>query len=315
MVMNMKYPSLVTSYHSPDLDGTGGAIAYAELLTAQGKESLVGLSGTIHPEARHILERFSIPTPSEIDPREAKEIILIDTSFVQDNDPRLPLERVIEIIDHRSLHEGHRFPNAHLQIELVGAAATLVAERWKRAGKIPSQESAILLYAAIASNTVNWKATVTTPRDHAMAAWLRSIATIPTDLVSTMFEYKSDLAGDKLRSTLFNDFAWKNIRGKEMGIAQLEILRAEELIRSRTTDLALILKDLLETYPADEAFVSAIDLEKEENWFFTTDKELQRLLSAALKVTFVDDIAHHPGILMRKQIGPLLRAWCAESPV
>lgn len=310
----MKYPLLVTSYNSPDLDGTGGVIAYAELLASQGRQVVAGLSGTLHPEAQHILERLSISTPPEIDPRTAKEIVLIDTSIIQENDLRLPLDRVIEIIDHRSLHEGHRFPNAKLQIELVGAAATLVAERWHAAKKVPSQESAILLYAAIASNTVNWKATVTTPRDHAMATWLTSIADIPSDLVQTMFEYKSELSGDKLHSTIFNDFSWKEVGGKELGIAQLEILHAEALIRSRANDLAIIVKELREAHPIHEAFVSAIDIEKEENWFFATDKELQTLLSAALNITFIDNIAHRPGILMRKQIGPMLRAWHTKQP-
>lgn len=274
---------------------------------------MTGLSGSIHPEARHILERFSIPTPPEINPEEAKEIVLIDTSIIRDNDPRISLERVIEVIDHRHTEDAHRFPNAKLQIELIGAAATLVAERWQATPHLPSRESAILLYAGIASNTANWKSSVTTPRDHAMAAWLKSVADIPADLVTTMFQSKSDLTGEKLRDTIFNDFAWRSVGDKITGIAQLEILDAEQLIRSRTNDLSTILQELLSAHAIDNAFVSAIDLGRGENWFFVPDKELQQLLSGALRVTFVDDIARHPHILMRKQLGPILRNWHADQ--
>src|SRR5688572_30924462 len=40
-----------------------------------------------------------------------------------------------------------------IDIEPVGAAATLIAERFRRAGRTPSPHSITLLYAAVMSNT------------------------------------------------------------------------------------------------------------------------------------------------------------------
>ncbi len=312
-MLAMRYPLLVTSYVNPDLDGTAGVIAYTEFLKAQGKEAVATLTGNIHSEAKHILERFQITPPPELDPNQAETLILIDTSIPSEQDSRLPLDRVIEIIDHRALHEGHLYPKANLQIELVGAAATLVAERLLIAKHIPSRESAILLYAAIASNTVNFKASVTTERDHAMARWLQSITDIPKDLITLMFASKSDMSGENLRTSMEGDFCWRNVNGREIGIAQLEILSAQEVARTRHDDIIQILNDLKNRQPAHEAFLSIIDLMEEKTVFVVPDQAMREVLAKALQIAFKDTIAIRDNVLMRKQIGPILKDWYLQN--
>lgn len=309
----MRYPLLITSYVNPDLDGTAGVIAYAEFLKAQGQKATAMLTGAIHPEAQHVLERFNISAPSELDPREARDLILIDTSIPKEQDPRLPLDRVREIIDHRTLHEGHLYPNATLQIELVGAAATLVAERLHASRYIPSYTSIALLYAAIASNTINFKASVTTKRDHAMANWLRSIADIPQDLIETMFASKSDMSGEKLRQGMEGDFSWRAVNGQEIGIAQLEILSAETVARTRHDEILQILDTLKKDNSVHDAFLSLIDVMEGKTIFVVPNPTLRDVLTKALHVDFVDTIAIRDSILMRKQIGPILKDWYAQQ--
>ena len=72
------------------------------------------------------------------------QIILVDASEVKAI-PAVPPSQVIEIIDHRKIHEADKFSNAKVQIELVGAAATLVAERFYKEKVELSKESASLL--------------------------------------------------------------------------------------------------------------------------------------------------------------------------
>ena len=54
-------------------------------------------------------------------------------------------------------------------------------------------------------------------------------------------------------------------------------------------------------------FLTAIDVEKASNDFVATDSETQQLVEKALHVVFIDNTAHQEGILMRKQITPLLK--------
>lgn len=284
---------------------------YAELLRAQGRKATAGVMGTPHAEAQHVAERFQISLPTEVDPQDFKEIILVDTSTVTDQDSRLPIERVVEIIDHRQLHEGAKFPNAKLQIELVGSAATLIVERFRQANIIPSRDAAHLLYGAIASNTVNFKANVTTERDHQAAAWLRTLYPIPDDFIAVMFQAKSNLEGSALHNTLASDFSFREVAGRNIGIGQLEVVEAKHLVETRYQDLLKSLAYLKKTHPmVDTFFVSVIDVVDGYNTFLVPNKEIQKELTAFLGVTFDErGIGYRPGIIMRKEIRPLWVAW------
>lgn len=308
-------PLLVTSYPNPDLDGIACMVGYAELLRIQGREATAGIVGTPHAEAQHVAERFHIRLPTEVDPRNFEEIVLVDTSTLTDQDPRLPIERVVEIIDHRQLHEGQKFPNATLQIELVGSAATLIVERFRQANIIPSREAAHLLYGAIASNTVNFKANVTTERDHQAAAWLRTLYPIPDDFIAVMFQAKSNLEGSALHETLVGDSSFREVGGRKIGIGQLEVVDAKHLVETRHQDLLKSLIYLKETHPmVDTFFVSVIDVVNGYNIFLVPDKETQDELIAFLGVTFDErGIGYRPGIIMRKEIRPLWMAWLGRK--
>ena len=306
---------LVTSYRDPDLDGTACAFGYAELLNRQGRNAVAAVLGTPHLEARHVGERFAIPLPPNLDPSPFEEIVLVDTSMLAEQDPRLPTDRVIEIIDHRKLHEGEKFPHALLQIELVGSAATLIVERFQQADIVPNREAACLLFGAIASNTVNFKANVTTDRDRRAAAWLSSLYPMPDDFIPVMFVAKSQLEGKALEETLVGDFSYREIAGKNIAIGQLEVVGAKQLFETRRDDLLKTLDRLHITYPmVDQQFISAIDVIDGYNLFLAPDQDVREALAAILGVTFDEyHVAYRPGILMRKEIGPLWKEWVANG--
>lgn len=311
MVESMDTPLLVTSYRDPDLDGVACSVAYAECLRAQGQEAVATILGIPHLEARQVAKRFGIALPSEVDPRAYEKIVLVDTSVVMDQDAHLPLERVVEIIDHRALHEAEKFRNAKTQIELVGSAATLVAERFAQANLCPSEASTFLLFGAIASNTINFQAQVTTERDRNMATWLRSLYAIPEDFVEVMFREKSHLEGPALKETLLGDFSYRTFGDLVVGIGQLEIIQARELIEARREELLTIIHELRLAYPqANRVFISVIDVVRGENIFLVPEADVRAILGEILDVTFDEQcIARRTGILMRKEIGPLWKTW------
>lgn len=124
------------------------------------------------------------------------QVILVDTDEVDGiND-----NKIIEVIDHRKIHNVDRLKNLkRKQIELVGACATLIAEKFYK-GKIePSQESAALLYSAIVSNTINFQGRVTTVRDRAMFQWLEGFIDIDNNYIEEMFKAKSNLGDRSLK--------------------------------------------------------------------------------------------------------------------
>ncbi len=305
----MSSPTLITTYVNPDLDGVAGITAYAEFLQKTGQNAVIGTIDELSDETKYVLDRFKFEYPTPIlNSDDFDEVILVDTSDLNGLEGKIAPEKVIEIIDHRKVHEADKFPNAKkIQIELVGAAATLVAEKFMEKPMAISQKSAILICAAIISNTHNFKGSVTTDRDRKAFAWLNQFAKLPENLWREMFLAKSDLSGDKLAETIRKEFTWFVMGDKKVGIAQLEVLEAKKLLEKRDAEILQILEQTKKNMALDLIFQNTVAIEEEKNYFVASDDQAQKLLEKVFGVEFIEDIAEKPGLMMRKQIVPLLK--------
>ena len=299
---------LITSYVNPDIDGVAGAIAYSEFLEKNGVVGTVGVMGEIHDEAKYVLDLFCFEYPPIIiNSKNFDEVVLIDTSDLNGDEGNIEVEKVIEIIDHRKIHEADKFPNAKIQIELVGSAATLIAEKFIKNNIEISKKSATLILSAIISNTFNFKGGVTTDRDRTVAEYLNGIARLPDDFWKKLFEAKSDLSGEKLFNRITGDLASYSICNKKFSIAQLEIIGAKKLVKERSNEIIEILNKTKNEMNLDFIFMSIVDLEEEKNYFITDDENTKDLIKKILNVNFDGNIAEREGLIMRKQISPLLK--------
>lgn len=306
--MTTEKPILLTCYVDHDLDGTAGAIAYAEYLNKTGLNAVVGIIGSPHDEARFVLNRFGFTYPNSISNSDNfDKIILVDCSDLNGLEGKILPEKVIEIIDHRKIHEAHKFPNAKVQIELVGAAATLVAEKFMQNDVDISKESAILLLSAVISNTLNFKGSVTTERDKKVADWLNKVAGLSQDYWKELFIAKSDLSGDKLSERIAGDLAWFTFGNKKIGIAQIEMIGGRKLVAERIKEITESLQKIKEERGFDYLFLNIIELEECFNILVVGDDNTKNLLEKVLAVKFLTDWAERPNLIMRKQIVPLLK--------
>jgi manganese-dependent inorganic pyrophosphatase len=301
-------PILITGYVNPDLDAVAGTIAYSEFLNKTGRNSIVGLIGEPHDEAKYILDNYHIEYPQIIPNADNfDEVILVDASDLIGIEGKIAPEKVIEIIDHRKVHEADKFPNAKVQIELVGSASTLVAEKFIQNGIEISKESAILLCGAITSNTLNFKGGVTTDRDRVAFEYLNKIAQLPLDFSKELFKSKSDLSGDKLKERILGDLAWFNMGNKKVSVAQIEMVGAEKLIEERSNEIMNIIEETKNEMQLDIIFMNIIELDECKNYFVSNDRETQKLLEKILDIKFNGSVAERPNLIMRKQIVPLLK--------
>jgi hypothetical protein len=68
-----------------------------------------------------VLDKFNISALEK-----AEEVVSnVGASDLRWLSEKIQLEKVVEIIDHRKIHEADKFLNAKAKIELVGSAATL----------------------------------------------------------------------------------------------------------------------------------------------------------------------------------------------
>ena len=299
---------LITSYVNPDIDGVAGVVAYSEFLQKSGIDNSIGVMGNIHDEAKYVLDRFNFEYPLIIlNSKDFDEVVLVDTSDLNGVEGNIELEKVIEIIDHRTIHEAEKFSNAKVQIELVGSASTLVAEKFIQNNVDISKESAILLCGAIISNTLNFKGGVTTNRDKDAFEYLNKIAQLPSSFSKELFGAKSDLSGDKLKERILGDLAWFNMGNKKVSIAQIEMVGAEKLIKERLNEIIEILDNIKKDMELDVIFLNTIELEECKNFFITNNIETQKLLEKILSIKFNGSVAEKNNLIMRKQIVPLLK--------
>ena len=307
---NNKIRILVTPCKDPDLDGTACAYAYAEFLRKTSMDEVIGaISGSIHREAQFVFKTFNI-SPMDDAEKEIKncnKIIIVDASDLRSLSDKIDPKKVMRVIDHRIVNDSHLFPNAKLQIEPVGSAATLIAEKFFNAQIQISRESAALLFSAIISNTINFQARVTTSRDRKMASWLKSKSILPADYIHNMFTSKSNIGGS-LEEVFYSDFATFSFNKTKLGIAQLEIIRVDSFVDKNLEQIIETLEKIKKEKGLNLILLSAIDLEKGFNKFVAIDKETEKvLLSSVHKTKFIRGIAKRDGIIMRKELAPLIK--------
>ena len=140
-----------------------------------------------------------------------------------------------------------------------------------------------------------------------MASWLAPQAHLPSTFVHDMFVFKSQFS-DTLRKILFDDLAIAVFAGKRVGICQLEIVELSVFVRKNKHELLQALRDISVQEKLDYTMLTCIDVEKAFNVFITADELSQKLLEQALDIRLENNHALRSGVLMRKEIGPRMKA-------
>ena len=138
---------VVISYNKPDIDGVSCMYAYSELLNKIGEKANYYVWNEPKQEVKIVCDLFGIELGGlkEEDIALDDQLISVDVNGIEQLPKFVTPERIIEIIDHHGPSRSlPTYINASIQIERLGAAATLIAEKYKNAGIIPSRE--VLFY-------------------------------------------------------------------------------------------------------------------------------------------------------------------------
>lgn len=300
---------LVTDAPDPDLDGVACLYAYSEYLNQTGINSIPMIFGVPQEESGFIMAKLGLKIKNADDIElDFEKIILVDTSGPQWQSKKINLNKVVEIIDHRQFDNTGAFPNAKLQIELVGSCATLIAEKFRSKNIVPSEKSAILLYLAIVSNTINFKNKITTDRDVDAAKWLRNLYNISDKIIHEMFAFKSDVK-QTIREIFQSQIGCHEFAGKKVSTYQLEIIGVQKFVDDHLDEIKRELINLSRDEKYDYTLFTLVDIENGNNTFVVADKNTDELVSNALGVIFSNGVAHYPHVIMRKEILPKLKSF------
>ena len=304
---------IVTSYEEPDLDGVSSMYAYAEYLNKIGISSDYYIKGTPKKEVGIVCDLFGIELGGRSEILEKQEAVLVDTNNFEEA-PFLKPEQVVEIIDHHSKSEScDKCINAKIQIERLGAVATLIAEKFKENNIPISRESAILLYYGIISNSINLKASITSEKDINMAGWLeKQCDEITKEKIAEIFTLKSKVEDSELRKEMEAEVVL-NYDGNRMTVAQLEIANMEEFLTQKQDKVIAILNQIREEKGLDYIFINCVDILNGFNIVLTIDDDTKKLLEKKLGYSFESGRCKFDRVIQRKDITKAIRESLKED--
>lgn len=297
---------LITPKTDPDLDGVACAIAFAELMMAGGRDGAAYIAGRPDAEARFVLAHLGWRATNP--PTENAEFVLVDASDLVGMPPEVTATNVVEVIDHRFPHAADLFERAAVQVEAVGAAATLIAERFVAAKIAPSRQSGTLLQAAIYSNTQALRGSVTTARDQAAAAWLADRWPLhdgdsptppgPQTLANSgflqgQFAARGAEIREDLEAALQREMKTFAHPAGEFMISQLELPGAFELFEQVAGHLRAFDR---------RTMVNLVDPVRAESAVVAVDSSFAAWLSDQVGLEFAGSVAISPRAMLRKQI-------------
>ena len=303
VIDSMKAIVVTTGQAFADIDAVGCAIAYAELLKAEGKAAEVVLPGTLNNSVSDSvrawgLEYVTSPTTSEA------EYVLVDVSDPEHIANCAKGGTVTEVYDHHPGYEQYwqEKIGGHSHIEPIGAAATLIWEEWKKRGQAEKicDKSAKILAVAILSNTLNFGAIITNERDRVAFAELQAIAPLTDEWIAQYFTEQEQTVIKDVHHSIVSDtkvFVPPTLPFT-LTIGQLELWDGSAFLKTNTEAI----ESALTSFGHEHWIMSIPSLSEKKNHFYTKSEEVKNLFSHGLGITFDGDLATSPRLWLRKEI-------------
>jgi len=285
----------VFPYVNPDTDGVCTAIALNRLNTSY----IPVFFGELDTETQYVLRTFNVDFPKKVTKIENDALIaIVDTHHIAQLPDNINYENVVEIVDHHPTGDAHKFPNAIIQNEKVGAACTLIVERMKKNGFIPSREIAGIMGYAIISNTLNFTAPSTSARDKEALNWLKSYCEFTENVTIGMFKARSNFLTIPTEELVRKNTKLFEFDRNKIGICQLEMVGVNKLLEREDFSQELI--KYKEGKKCDYFIFSGVDIYERQTAIKVIDDASKKLINKSMNFEFINDISVVNQILLRK---------------
>lgn len=282
-----------------DIDGLACVIAYKEIPEIT---PIAVIKGPLNSSITAKIRTWNLDFQENI-PAGDNEFVVVDVSE-KDNFPYfVKPEKVIEIYDHHFGFEKlwQEKLGEKAKIEPVGACATLIWEEFKKRcpEKKISSVAANLLYTAIASNTLNFQASVTTERDKKAFEELKDFIDLPNDWIVQYYrDQEADIYGNP-GTAVGNDTKIQTIRGQTCAVGEIGLWHSKEFIESHLSQIEATLSGL----NASCWFFTSPSISEGKNYIFTKDQSIKDLLASVIPIEFGStDIGVTQKLWLRKEI-------------
>ena len=225
----------VVGHKSPDTDSVAAAIAYAALMKAKGEDFVPAVSGKLNPESEVVLKQFGFPTPEILTDATGKKIALVDHSDLAQAPDNLSAGEVVAVVDHHKIGDVTTNQPIFFCNMPVGCSCTVLKILYDLDGVKVDPKVAGIMLSAILSDTVNFKSPTCTEADKKAVKELAAIAGgKDTDAIfMEMLKAKSAVAGVPPMDLLHRDYKDFDMKGKKVGVGQLELATLDQVASMR----------------------------------------------------------------------------------
>lgn len=301
----MNHREIVITSGSPyiDIDAYACGFAYHKLLQLIGKPSRLVFEGPPNESVSETVRSWGVSYETKLDGNGSDYCyVLVDISDPDYHASFVIVDNVIEVFDHHFGFETywHERIGDGARIENVGSCAALIWEEYKKHNLTDKIESvsANLLYTAILSNTLNFKAQVTTPRDIEAANELMLYTSFPNNWREQYFQEVTKSVMDDPINALANDTKETSIKGLTYRIGQIELWDAKEFVKSHRQ----VLLDRMTQSPIKQCFITVASIVEGCNYIVCLDEGTKVNLKAAIGVTFDGNLGKTSGLWLRKEL-------------
>ncbi len=292
---------------SPDSDTIGSAIGAAELFGGEPRRA-----GELNKETAFVVDYCGVEVPKMISKVEGQKVGLVDFNQKTQLHKDVDNSDIVAIIDHHAIQDQPITFNTAMSVDIRpwGSAATILADRFEKMGKVPSKTTACVLLAGILSDTLIFESPTTCPVDKPFAEKLAKIAGIE-DLYAfgqAMMEAKSDLADVSTYDVLKGDFKHYEINGKKVGFGVAETLLPQQLL-DRKADLLAEMEGEKAKQGLDFIFFAIVDTKTKNSHLVIYSGAEAELAGQAYGEAVDNDLMFLPGMMSRKsQLMPAVQA-------
>ena len=265
----------------------------------------------VHYSAAVVVDESGAPagvvTRAELVNPAPRQVLLVDHAEQAQSVPGIETAHIVEILDHHHIGSIEtRFPVA-ATFDPVGSTATLVVERFRSNGREPQRPTAMMLLAAILSDTVILSSPTTTPRDHTVVSYLEELLSLDArDFGTEMFEASSDVGDVPAADIVRRDAKEYEVRnGRRLCVAQIETVGRGLL--ARRAELLGAMKEVQAQMDYVLMALMVTDIVGKGTELLATGD--LAAVERAFGVTAVDGVLELPGVMSRKkQVAPALLA-------
>jgi len=153
-----------------------------------------------------------------------RRVLLVDHAEQAQSVPGIEEAEIVEILDHHHIGSIETRIPVKATFDPVGSTATLVVERFRREGREPRGPTAMMLLAALLSDTVVLSSPTTTDRDQRVVEYLEELLEVDARAFGMeMFEASSDATGLDAAEIVARDAKeYSTAAGRTIAIAQFE---------------------------------------------------------------------------------------------